>query len=60
VGWVKDKLFWLSRSCFADEFAGSKTSKGFEALGEVAGLDEVVEVVDELGAITPRQNSQAF
>jgi hypothetical protein len=42
------EAFGLGCPCFADEFVGSEAAQPLEALAEVVGGDEVVEVLPEL------------
>jgi hypothetical protein len=45
---VKSESFWLRSPAFADKLVWCEAFEGLEALGEVVGANEVIEVAAEL------------
>lgn len=48
MDWIVDEAVWLIGSAFVDALEDSQLSERFEALGEVVGVDEGVEVFAKL------------
>jgi hypothetical protein len=48
MGWIVDEAVWLIGPAFVDIFEDGQPSERFEALGEVVGVHEGVEVLTKL------------
>ncbi len=45
MGWIDLKSFWLFLPAIDDVFVRGESLPGFEALGKVVGIQEIVEML---------------